>query len=160
MNIGFWSTVAIAPDARDGDVNRAIERAVAEPRTDRRERGDQRPLHDRRYERELSLVAVLLRHHGELQRVREAAPAELAVPRETEELLETFLGPQSGAELDDRVLDELLVGGTPAAVGHELGTRFRRVSPQSIGIAVLAEDPLAVLEPAAEALAIAVRELG
>src|SRR5207247_9747524 len=80
-----------------------VERAVAEPRTDRCERGDQRPLHDRGQEWELGLVAVLLRHHGDLQRVREAAPAELAIPRETEELLEAFLGPQGGAELDERV---------------------------------------------------------
>ena len=28
VNVGFWSTVAIAPDAADGDVNRAIERQV------------------------------------------------------------------------------------------------------------------------------------
>jgi FAD/FMN-containing dehydrogenase len=30
VNVGFWSTVPIAPGARDGDVNRAVERAVAE----------------------------------------------------------------------------------------------------------------------------------
>jgi FAD/FMN-containing dehydrogenase len=28
VNVGFWSTVAIAPDGADGDVNRAIEREV------------------------------------------------------------------------------------------------------------------------------------
>src|SRR5712691_3184842 len=91
-----------------------IESAVAEPRTDRCERSDQRPLHDRRHKRELRLVAVLLRHHGDLQRVREAAPAELAVPPETEELLETFLGPQGGAELDEHV--QLVVAVVPEPV--------------------------------------------
>ena len=30
VNVGFWSTVPIAPGAADGDVNRAIERAVAD----------------------------------------------------------------------------------------------------------------------------------
>ncbi|MGZ4632270.1 MAG: FAD-binding oxidoreductase [Actinomycetes bacterium] len=30
VNVGFWSTVAIADGARDGDVNRLIERVVAE----------------------------------------------------------------------------------------------------------------------------------
>jgi FAD/FMN-containing dehydrogenase len=30
VNVGFWSTVAIAPDAKDGDVNRAVEHAVTE----------------------------------------------------------------------------------------------------------------------------------
>jgi FAD/FMN-containing dehydrogenase len=30
VNVGFWSTVAIAPGARDGDVNRAVEHAVTE----------------------------------------------------------------------------------------------------------------------------------
>ena len=30
VNVGFWSTVPIAPGAADGDVNRAIERQVTE----------------------------------------------------------------------------------------------------------------------------------
>jgi FAD/FMN-containing dehydrogenase len=30
VNVGFWSTVAIAPGASDGDVNRAVEHAVTE----------------------------------------------------------------------------------------------------------------------------------
>jgi FAD/FMN-containing dehydrogenase len=29
VNVGFWGTVAIAPGAADGDVNRAIETSVA-----------------------------------------------------------------------------------------------------------------------------------
>ena len=52
----------------------------------------------------MRLVAVLLCQHGDLQRAREAVPAELAVPCETEELLEAFLGAQGGAELDEHVL--------------------------------------------------------
>jgi FAD/FMN-containing dehydrogenase len=30
VNVGFWSTVPILPESRDGDVNRRIEGAVAE----------------------------------------------------------------------------------------------------------------------------------
>ena len=30
VNVGFWSTVPIAPGATDGDVNRSIEQAVAD----------------------------------------------------------------------------------------------------------------------------------
>jgi FAD/FMN-containing dehydrogenase len=30
VNIGFWGTVPIEAGARDGDVNRAVERAVAQ----------------------------------------------------------------------------------------------------------------------------------
>jgi FAD/FMN-containing dehydrogenase len=30
VNVGFWSTVPIEPGAQDGDVNRRIERAVAD----------------------------------------------------------------------------------------------------------------------------------
>jgi FAD/FMN-containing dehydrogenase len=30
VNVGFWGTVPIAPGASDGDVNRAVERAVAD----------------------------------------------------------------------------------------------------------------------------------
>src|SRR2546429_4507665 len=91
-----------------------IDRAVAAPHTDRCERGDQRPLHDRRHERELGLVAVLLRHHGDLQRVREAAPAELAIASETEELLETFLRPQGRPELDEHL--QLVLAVVPEPV--------------------------------------------
>jgi 5,10-methylenetetrahydromethanopterin reductase len=63
------------------------------------------------------------------------------------------------AIVDDCVLDELVVCGPPEAVGHALATRFGPLRPQSIGIALLAEDPLSVLEPAAEALAFAAREM-
>ena len=61
--------------------------------------------------------------------------------------------------VDDRLLDELVVCGGPEVVGLALAMRFRPLHPQSIGIALLAEDPLTVLEPAAAALAIAAREL-
>jgi FAD/FMN-containing dehydrogenase len=30
VNVGFWGTVPISEGARDGDVNRAVERTVAE----------------------------------------------------------------------------------------------------------------------------------
>lgn len=61
--------------------------------------------------------------------------------------------------VDDRILSELLVAGTPPAVGHALAERFGPLEPRSIGIALLAEDPMSVLQPAAEALAIAAREI-
>ncbi|HLZ28328.1 MAG TPA: LLM class flavin-dependent oxidoreductase [Chloroflexota bacterium] len=61
--------------------------------------------------------------------------------------------------VDDRVLEELLVYGQPAAVGRALAARWRALHPQSVGIALLAEDPLAALEPAAEALATVAREI-
>jgi len=61
--------------------------------------------------------------------------------------------------VDDGVLEELVVCGPPATVGHVLAGCFAPLAPQSIGIALLAEDPLSVLAPAAEALAIAAREM-
>ena len=61
--------------------------------------------------------------------------------------------------VDDRLLEELVVHGRPEAVGHALATRFGPLRPRSIGIALLAEDPQSVLEPAAEALTIAVQEM-
>ena len=44
----------------------------------------------------------------------EAAPAELAVPRESEELLEAFLGSQGWAELDEHV--QLILAIVPEPV--------------------------------------------
>jgi 5,10-methylenetetrahydromethanopterin reductase len=61
--------------------------------------------------------------------------------------------------VDDRVLDEMIVYGDPARVGHILGDRFRPLRPRSIGLALLAEDPRAALGLAAEALSIAASEL-
>jgi 5,10-methylenetetrahydromethanopterin reductase len=61
--------------------------------------------------------------------------------------------------IDDRLLDELVMHGSPEAVGHELAQRVRPLQPASIGVALLTDDPLQTLEPAAEALAVAAREL-
>ena len=61
--------------------------------------------------------------------------------------------------IDDRLLDELVMHGSPDVVGHELAQRVRPLQPASIGVALLTDDPLQTLEPAAEALAVAAREL-
>jgi 5,10-methylenetetrahydromethanopterin reductase len=61
--------------------------------------------------------------------------------------------------IDDQRLDELVIHGSPEAVGRELAQRLRPLQPLSIGVALLTDDPLATLEPAAQALAIAAREL-
>jgi hypothetical protein len=50
--------------------------------------------------------------------------------------------------------------GSPKAVGRQLVERVRALQPWSIGVALLTDDPLKTLEPAAEALLIAARELG
>jgi len=61
--------------------------------------------------------------------------------------------------IDDRLFDELVMHGSPEAVGRELAKRVRPLQPASVGVALLTDDPLRTLEPAAEALAVAVREL-
>jgi 5,10-methylenetetrahydromethanopterin reductase len=61
--------------------------------------------------------------------------------------------------IDDRRLDEMVIHGSPAVVGHELAQRLRPLQPASIGVALLTDDPLGTLEPAATALAIAAREI-
>jgi 5,10-methylenetetrahydromethanopterin reductase len=61
--------------------------------------------------------------------------------------------------VDDRLLEELVICGSPETVGHALAERFRPLNPRSVGIALLAKDPRSVLEPAAAALAIAAAEL-
>jgi 5,10-methylenetetrahydromethanopterin reductase len=61
--------------------------------------------------------------------------------------------------VDDRLLAELVVYGDPADVGRGLAERFRPLHPTSIGVALLAEDPLSVLDSAANALSVAAREL-
>jgi hypothetical protein len=68
------------------------------------------------------------------------------------------LGP-ARAIVDDSVLDELAAYGTPTQVGRDLAARVRSIRPHSLGIAMVASDPMAVLEPAAEALAVARKEL-
>lgn len=62
--------------------------------------------------------------------------------------------------IDDRLLDELVMHGSPELVGSQLASRVRPLQPWSIGVALLTDDPLTTLEPAAEALAVAARELG
>ena len=61
--------------------------------------------------------------------------------------------------IDDRLLDELLICGSPEDVGHDIAARLRGLEPTSIGLALLTSDPLWTLEPAATALAVARREL-
>jgi 5,10-methylenetetrahydromethanopterin reductase len=63
------------------------------------------------------------------------------------------------AVIDDRLLDELILHGSPEHVGRALAARTRSLRPSSIGFALLTSDPRATLEPAATALAIAQREL-
>jgi 5,10-methylenetetrahydromethanopterin reductase len=61
--------------------------------------------------------------------------------------------------IDGPVLDELLVHGPPRVVGKELAARVRALDVTSLGVALLTRDPLAVIGPAAEALAVARWEL-
>jgi 5,10-methylenetetrahydromethanopterin reductase len=63
------------------------------------------------------------------------------------------------ALIDDRRLDELVVHGSPDEVGNELAARLGPLQPASIGVALLTDDPLSTLQPAATALAIAARKL-
>jgi len=63
------------------------------------------------------------------------------------------------ALIDDRLLDELVVHGAPEEVGHALAERLGPLQPTSIGVALLTDDPLGTLEPAARALGIAAREI-
>ena len=62
--------------------------------------------------------------------------------------------------VDDRLLAELVVYGNPAEVGNCLAERFRPLRPTSIGVALLADDPLSVLERAAAALSVAAHAMG
>ncbi len=61
--------------------------------------------------------------------------------------------------IDDRLLDELVIHGTPRQVGATLAQRLAPLEPTSIGVALLSDDPLGTIGPAAEALAIAARML-
>ena len=63
------------------------------------------------------------------------------------------------ALIDDRLFDELVVHGAPEVVGAALAERLGPLRPTSIGVALLADDPLGTLEPAAKALSIAAREI-
>ncbi len=62
--------------------------------------------------------------------------------------------------ITDRLLEELVLHGTPAEVGHQLAERTRPLGPWSVGVALLTDDPLRTLEPAAEALRVAIAEIG
>jgi hypothetical protein len=59
------------------------------------------------------------------------------------------------AIVDNSVLNELVLHGTPETVGRELADRFAPLGPDSIGISLLSDDLLASLGPASEALDIA-----
>jgi 5,10-methylenetetrahydromethanopterin reductase len=61
--------------------------------------------------------------------------------------------------IDDRLFDELVVHGAPEGVGAALAERLGPLQPTSIGVALLTDDPLGTLEPAAKALSIAAREM-
>jgi 5,10-methylenetetrahydromethanopterin reductase len=58
----------------------------------------------------------------------------------------------------DRLLDEMVMYGDPESVGLALAASLRPLQPSSIGIALLSEDPLSALAPAAEALSVAAAE--
>jgi hypothetical protein len=49
--------------------------------------------------------------------------------------------------------------GTPEQVGRELAARVRPFNPTSVGLTLFTADPVATLEPAAAALAVARKEL-
>ncbi|HEY3061995.1 MAG TPA: LLM class flavin-dependent oxidoreductase [Chloroflexota bacterium] len=61
--------------------------------------------------------------------------------------------------IDDQRLDELVIHGSPQRVGEALANRLGPLQPTSIGVALLSDDPLSTIAPAAEALAIAARKL-
>jgi 5,10-methylenetetrahydromethanopterin reductase len=110
-----------------------------------------------------SLEAVRPRMIYALLDAPEVTRRELGVSREAAALaaLAIARGDDRPARniVDDRLLEELVVYGRPEAVGHALATRVRPLRPHSIGIALLADDPQSVVEPAAAALGIAARDL-
>ncbi len=61
--------------------------------------------------------------------------------------------------VDDVALDDLVLNGTPDYVGERLARELAHVRATSIGLTLLTEDPLAALEPAAAALAVARRQM-
>jgi 5,10-methylenetetrahydromethanopterin reductase len=92
----------------------------------------------------------------------EATRRELGVSREAAERAAVAVsqGDDGPARqlVDDRLLDEMVICGDPSAVGRAIAQRCKPVRPKSIGIAILAEDPLSVLDSAAAALSIAARD--
>jgi 5,10-methylenetetrahydromethanopterin reductase len=61
--------------------------------------------------------------------------------------------------IDDRLLNELVVYGSPAQVGRAIAQRCQGLPATSIGVALLTDDPLGAVAPAAEALKLAAQEL-
>ena len=59
------------------------------------------------------------------------------------------------AIVDNSVLDEFVLHGTPEIVGRELADRLAPLGPDSIGISLLSDDLVGSLGPASEALDIA-----
>jgi hypothetical protein len=62
--------------------------------------------------------------------------------------------------VNDEALDDLVLFGTPTEVGRRLAGELRPLRPTSIGLTLLTADPLATLERAAAALAVARKEMG
>jgi 5,10-methylenetetrahydromethanopterin reductase len=61
--------------------------------------------------------------------------------------------------IDDRRLEDLVAYGSPEQVGSALAERLAPLRPTSIGVALLTDDPLGAIEPAAKALALAARRM-
>jgi hypothetical protein len=57
--------------------------------------------------------------------------------------------------VDNSVLDEFVLHGTPERVGRELADRLAPLGPDSIGISLLSDDLVGSLGPASEALDLA-----
>jgi 5,10-methylenetetrahydromethanopterin reductase len=89
---------------------------------------------------------------------RERFGVELEAAREAAELLASGEEGPARKIVDDDALEDLVLYGTPAAVGRRLAAELAPLRPTSIGLTLLTTDPLATLEPAAAALAAARRE--
>ena len=63
------------------------------------------------------------------------------------------------ALMTDERLDHVLVRGTPASVGRVLAGHARRIDPDSVGFALLADDMTRAIDGAAEAFAIMTSEV-
>ncbi len=76
------------------------------------------------HRRQLDFLSIRLREDGEPERVGQTSPADVAIPRETEELLECFPGAQGGAKPDDR--PQLILAVVPETVDSLLVRRRLR----------------------------------
>ena len=63
------------------------------------------------------------------------------------------------ALMTDERLDHVLVRGTPASVGRVLAGHARRIRPDSVGFALLADDMTRAIDGAAEAFATVTSEV-